>query len=84
MTISAKSRNRACPVTEIKELTSFLETPQAMQSRQLLYIVVAKDKKAAKKDKETSKAGRGATRWERIGWASELAATFSDTLRQIP
>ena len=55
-----------------------------MRSRQLLYIVVAKDKKAAKKDKETSKAGRGATRWERIGWASELAATFSDTLRQIP
>ena len=48
MTISAKSCNRECPVTEIKELTSFFETSQGVRSRQLMYIVVAKDKKVGK------------------------------------
>ena len=58
MTISAKSRNRDCPVTETTELTSFFEPPQGVRSRQLMYVCSRK-RQETRQERQESNSGTG-------------------------
>ena len=66
MTISAKSCNRECPVTEIKELTSFFATSTRRAESTIYVYSSRKRQESPKKDKKVGKVGDGATTFQRI------------------
>ncbi len=62
MTISAKSRNRDCPVTEIKELTSFFETSTRRAESTINVHSSRKRQENRQERQETAKTGPSALR----------------------